>query len=83
MNHRQWKKNFKKEHGRNPSIFEDKKKADYALVVALKEMDIQEIVDNVCNALKSAVEVLRECIANIGQSLVDTFGKANDDGGKR
>ncbi len=25
MNHRQWKKNFKKKHGRNPYWFEDKK----------------------------------------------------------
>ena len=77
MNHRQWKKKFKKEHGRNPSIFEDKKKADYALAVALKEMDIQEALDNVCNGFKSVLEVLREGIANIGQSLVDTFGKEN------
>ena len=77
MNHRQWKKKFKKEHGRNPSIFEDKKKANYKYAVALKEMDIQEIVDNVCNGLKSAMEVLREGIANNGQSLVDTFGKEN------
>ena len=26
MNHRQWKKNFKKSHGRNPSCWEDKRK---------------------------------------------------------
>jgi hypothetical protein len=25
MNHRQWKKNFKKQHGRNPYWFEDKR----------------------------------------------------------
>lgn len=25
MNHRQWKKNFKKKHGRNPYKYEDKK----------------------------------------------------------
>ena len=31
MNHRQWKKNFKKQHGRNPYWFEDKKRVGNTL----------------------------------------------------
>lgn len=84
MNHRQWKKKFKKEHGRNPNIFEDKKLAGHKLAVALNTTDLSEIIrglgEELCRATNCMVEAFRYALADIGQKLVDAFGEeANTD----
>lgn len=49
MNHRQWKKNFKKQHGRNPYWFEDKKRVRNTPQARA-----------ICRALGSAINILQE-----------------------
>lgn len=64
MNHRQWKKKFKKEHGRNPYPHEDKR---YIARVTAKELLIalDYVSTNVMPGLSTALEKLGESIGEV------------------
>lgn len=66
MNHRQWKKNFKKSHGRNPSCWEDKKKKI--------RYDSQVIGD----ALTKIPELIAKTYGALFVGLSEVFGKVSD-----
>ncbi len=61
MNHRQWKKQFKKIHGRNPSIMEDKKKAAKC---------IKSFMPDLSEAAKYLSEALPRLAEQIGKALI-------------
>ena len=68
MNHRQWKKQFKKTHGRNPYVHEDKKKMPRWTVDIVKEA-VQDLV----KAAKEAGEVLVEYFKAIAKSTEEAM----------
>lgn len=81
MNHRQWKKKFKKTHGRNPSCWEDKRKRirydAKVLVGAISEMPslLARACANACEALRQGVATLSEHM----KGVVDMRGDKLDE----
>lgn len=72
MNYRQWKKNYKKKHGYNPPISEDKRKR--AKIVAryiypLPEIAIDEFIPSFLEGIASACEMIRDSFANAAESF--------------
>lgn len=57
MNYRQWKKNYKKKHGHNPTLEEDKRKQCKVVRAALK-------------ALPRAMENIATALSNIAQAFI-------------
>lgn len=75
MNHRQWKKQFKKTHGRNPYVHEDKKKMPKTMADALKEV-AQELIDGVGTLANNLAESFRELAKNI-QEITEEDSTSN------
>lgn len=75
MNHRQWKKKFKKIHGRNPTAFEDKqlyfKHRAKDLCMTLPEFSraVQTFENNLRHALINMFDNLCEAFKNIAANL--------------
>lgn len=71
MNHRQWKKNFKKVHGRNPNCWEDKRKRirydATVLIGAINEMPslLARACANACEALSQGFATLSEYMIEV------------------
>ena len=70
MNYRQWKKNYKKKHGYNPPILEDKRKrakieARLPEIVAI----IDEFIPSFLEGVASACEMIRDIFANAVESF--------------
>lgn len=71
MNHRQWKKRFKKVHGRNPNCWEDKRKRirydASVLADAINEIPrlFARACANVFEALSQGFGTLSECMKEI------------------
>lgn len=75
MNYRQWKKNYKKKHGYNPPISEDKRKR--AKIVAkyiypLPEIVFDEFIPSFLEGIASACEMIRDSFANAAESFKST-----------
>jgi len=76
MNYRQWKKNYKKKHGYNPPVSEDKRKRNRQLVrkfpVFFDEFmpTFLNTLADACEILRDAVECTKERILEIRQQLL-------------
>ena len=77
MNHRQWKKNFKKVHGRNPNVHEDKKKAikELGIILPAFREAMSEFISEMRNALGCLYETFGDGCIEIGKALKEC-GKA-------
>lgn len=72
MNYRQWKKNYKKKHGYNPPISEDKRKRAKivaASIYSLSEVAFDEFIPNFLEGIASACEMIRDYFANASESF--------------
>lgn len=69
MNHRQWKKKFKKVHGRAPYPWEDKKAVSKTIRHNLPE---------ICEAIAKAPKILAEALAYAAEALSDRFANIAD-----
>lgn len=71
MNHRQWKKKFKKVHGRAPYFWEDRRVKGKKMRYNLEEMceTISNIPKILAEMLADAAEVLSDGLANIADAL--------------
>ncbi len=80
MNYRQWKKRYKKQHGYNPPIEEDKRKrarlAAQQLSISLPQ--ITEAINNFVPAFYRALANACETISNSFASAGRTFGDMAD-----
>lgn len=68
MNHRQWKKNFKKIHGRNPYFWEDRK---------IKRIDesTRYNLEKMCETISNIPKILAEILADAAEVISDGFAK--------
>ena len=77
MNYRQWKKRYKKQHGYNPPIEEDKRKrarlAAQQLSITLPQ--ITEALNNFAPALYRVLADACETISNSFAAASKTFGE--------
>ena len=78
MNHRQWKKRFKKIHGRNPSIMEDKKKAAKCIKSFMPELAeaakhlseaLPRVAEQMAKALIAFTDRMEGACARIGEMM--------------
>lgn len=69
MNYRQWKKNYKKEHGYNPPIEVDKRKQVKTIRNAFKNILIVDMVNSIKIGLAKACECISEAFKNISEAL--------------
>lgn len=69
MNYRQWKKNYKKLHGYNPPLKDDKRKQRKAQAKQLQSIDFSKLAENIAAAVKVAS-------ANIFKVLGEMFAAA-------
>lgn len=80
MNYRQWKKNYKKQHGYNPPISEDKRKQ--AKLMAQQSMvmvpEITEAINNFAPAFFRALAGVCENLSNGFASASRTFESMAD-----
>lgn len=80
MNYRQWKKDYKKKHGYNPPISEDKRKqaklTAKQLTVTLPQL--AEAINNFVPAFYRALAGACETISNSFASAGRTFGDMAD-----
>lgn len=72
MNYRQWKKNYKKKHGHNPPLEEDKRKQ--AKVVKRKQkqitsVDIENVIQVLINGFSNAFRMIGEAFINAAEVL--------------
>ena len=67
MNHRQWKKHFKKIHGRNPSIMEDRKIATKCINSFMSEL--AEAAKQMEKALSAFTVRMERACAQIGEIM--------------
>ena len=79
MNHRQWKKNFKKTHGRNPYLSEDKKKEFKYCMIAYPELGktLKDFAENFNKILGRAYEAFGEIFIRTGEAMKE-IGKELD-----
>lgn len=80
MNHRQWKKNFKKTHGRNPYMSEDKKKSFKAFMIAYPELGktLKDFAENFTKALGRVYQAIGDIFVTTGEAMKE-IGKAVED----
>lgn len=64
MNHRQWKKKFKKVHGRAPYSWEDRRTKSKSMRYSLEEM---------CETISNIPKILAEMLADAAEALSDGF----------
>lgn len=71
MNYRQWKKNYKKKHGHNPPLEEDKRKQIKALknFRQIQDINIPELAKGIVNALSDAFILIGDTFTKIGKSI--------------
>lgn len=68
MNYRQWKKNYKKKHGYNPPISEDKRKRNKQLVQTFPVF-FDEFIPDLLNGIANACELISNSFANAAESF--------------
>lgn len=76
MNYRQWKKKYKKEHGYNPPLTDDKRKQYKAVrkcIKGIKKINMQKLITeeakNINKAFADAFEIISKGFANIAEQL--------------
>ena len=74
MNHRQWKKNYKKRYGYNPPAYMDKRKRRKAR--AQQSLPCAGIsVDQITQAMETFTESVFAAAGNICDALAQMFGR--------
>ena len=72
MNYRQWKKHYKKVHGYNPPLADNKRQQLKLLKKTLrqaKHINIPELAKGIVNALSNAFVIIGEAFTNVGKSI--------------
>lgn len=69
MNYRQWKKSYKKAHGYNPPLADDRRKKAKRLTRLLLGLDISKVVEAVKEAYIQACDCISEGFRNLSESL--------------
>lgn len=72
MNYRQWKKKYKKVHGYNPPLEEDKRKQKKVVKNGLKQIkpeDIKNMVNVLINGFSNAFRIIGEYFINAANNL--------------
>lgn len=69
MNHRQWKKKFKKVHGRAPYFWEDRRVKSKTMRYNLEEM---------CETIRNIPKILAEIVADAAEALSDGLANMAD-----
>ena len=72
MNYRQWKKNYKKKHGYNPPISEDKRKRA-KIEARLTDFSIDETASRVFEGIAKGLASLCEAISNSFANAAESF----------
>lgn len=73
MNYRQWKKNYKKRYGVNPSISVDKRKQRKLALKVVKNIDMSMLESQMYQVAANIGEALKEWIANVYSGLGNAF----------
>ena len=71
MNHRQWKKKFKKEHGRAPYFWEDRR-------VKIKSKTMRYNLEEMCETISNIPKIMAEILADAAEALSDIFANISD-----
>ena len=72
MNHRQWKKNYKKKHGCNPPLEVDRRKQAKVVRKVLNNissLDIEDMCKTILNGLSMGFKTLGVELIKVGNSL--------------
>lgn len=72
MNYRQWKKKYKKIHGYNPPLKDDKRKQAKAIKKGLKTIstyDLESIAKTLMNGFSNVFRTIGETFINIADNL--------------
>lgn len=80
MNYRQWKKNYKKKHGYNPSFEEDKRQQAKAAKRAFRKMP--ESTSSVYSAAGELTKRLAPALLNVMGTFFDALSAAFNGAGK-
>lgn len=78
MNHRQWKKAYKKRYGQNPSIMEDRSMASKELAKTASM-----VIEVLPEVVKSVINIIADIFDEIGKgfmSMAADMRGENDDG---
>lgn len=75
MNHRQWKKKFKKIHGRNPNIYEDRHtKSDPTIRHLAESFGVfQDLVGKMTDSLRRGLYALGVSLETLGRSMREQY----------
>lgn len=71
MNHRQWKKKFKKEHGRSPYFWEDRRGR-------VKSKTMRYNLEEMCETISNIPKIMAEILADAAEALSDIFANISD-----
>ena len=71
MNHRQWKKKFKKEHGRALYFWEDRR-------VKIKSKTMRYNLEEMCETISNIPKIMAEILADAAEALSDIFANISD-----
>ena len=80
MNHRQWKKKFKKIHGRNPYTWEDKRKAEKAFIAELPNLSkaVSDFAQNACKAIGRFYKAFGKALIGMGETMIEVGRKVSE-----
>ena len=70
MNYRQWKKKYKKEHGYNPPLSEDKRQQAKALRKIAKTSNSVTIANTLSESIRSKAYAMGQAAYQFGKSLL-------------
>ena len=76
MNYRQWKKNYKKRHGHNPTLEADKRQQAKALKKVMRNTSVT--INDITAAVQNMGDVITRAIAGIYRGLSNGFRAAAD-----
>ena len=76
MNYRQWKKEYKKQHGVNPPFEADKRQQAKALKKAMRNTNT--IINDITAAVQNMGDVITRAIARIYRGISNGFRVAAD-----
>ena len=69
MNHQQWKKKFKKVHGRAPYFWEDRR---------VKGKKMSHKIEEMCETISNIPKILAEMLADVAEALSDGLANIAD-----
>lgn len=76
MNHRQWKKAYKKRYGQNPSTMEDRSKRNKVLAKTAVM-----VIEALHKAVKSAINIIADVLDEIGKGFINIAANMREENG--